>query len=132
MAGGHDDGPDGVSAFGALAEVAPLPIWTGILARVVQGREITFAVVELDAHAVAARHQHLNEQIGLVLRGTMTFAIGDETRELRAGDTYTIPSNVWHEATAGPEGAVVIDVFSPVRADWARLAAQPPRTPMWP
>ena len=121
-----------MSAFRALADIKPLPIWNGILARVVEGTEMTFAVVELDAHAVAALHQHPNEQIGVVLHGTLTFKIGDEMRELRVGETYEIPGNLPHEATAGPEGAVVIDVFSPIRADWRRFSPVPPRTPVWP
>jgi quercetin dioxygenase-like cupin family protein len=121
-----------VSAFKPLAEIAPLPIWTGILARVVEGRDITFAVVELEPHAVAATHQHLNEQIGVVLRGTLLFTIGDERRELHAGDTYEIPSHATHEAVAGSDGAVVIDVFTPIRADWHRHAPHPPQKPVWP
>ncbi|HET9372216.1 MAG TPA: cupin domain-containing protein [Vicinamibacterales bacterium] len=121
-----------MSAFNPIGTLETLPIWTGIIARCVEGREMTFAVVELDAHASAVMHQHPNEQIGLVLRGTMTFTIGDETRELRAGDTYVIPGNVPHEAIAGADGAVVIDVFAPIRADWQRIEPQPSRTPIWP
>ena len=121
-----------MSAFRSLDAIAPLPIWTGILARVVEGREITFAVVELDAGAVAARHQHANEQAGLVLRGSMTLQVGEETRTLAAGDTYMIPTNVPHEATAGADGAVVIDVFSPIREDWHRVEARTPCPPRWP
>lgn len=121
-----------MSAFQSLAEIGPVPIWDGILARVVEGREMTFAVVELDANAVATRHDHPNEQIGIVLRGSLTFTIGDETRELQPGDTYVIRANCSHEATAGPAGAVVIDVFSPLRADWRRFDALAPRTAIWP
>jgi quercetin dioxygenase-like cupin family protein len=121
-----------MSAFRSLAEIRPLPIWTGILARVVEGREMTFAVVELEPHALAASHEHVNEQLGIVLRGTMTFTIGDERRHLHAGDTYEIPSSVRHEAQAGPDGAVVIDVFAPVRADWRRHQPEHPRPPVWP
>jgi quercetin dioxygenase-like cupin family protein len=121
-----------VSAFRSLAAIAPLPIWSGILARRVEGREITFAVVELDPGAVAARHQHPQEQVGLVLSGTMDFVIGDEQRTLHAGDAYEIPSNIPHQATAGPAGAVVIDVFAPIRADWHRIAPQEIQTPTWP
>jgi len=121
-----------MSAFRSLGDIPTLPIWTGILARVVEGREMTFAVVELEAHAVAARHAHANEQIGVVLAGTLTFSVGDETRELRAGDTYEIPSNVGHAAVAGAEGAAVIDVFAPIRADWRKFAPESGRTPRWP
>ena len=122
----------GMSAFRPLRAIGPLPIWTGIFARVVDGREMTFAVVELDPGAVAARHQHVNEQIGLVVSGSMTFVVGDETRILEAGDTYEIPANVPHEATAGKDGAVVIDVFAPIRSDWVKFTPQAPRPPRWP
>lgn len=121
-----------MSVYRALGDLQPLPIWNGILARIVQGREITLAIVELDAHAVVASHQHVNEQLGIVLQGAISFVIGGEARALRAGDTYEILSNVPHEATAGPEGAVVIDVFAPVREDWAWIAPQAIRTPRWP
>ena len=121
-----------MSAFASLNDTSILPIWSGIKARCVEGREMTFAVVELDADAVAARHEHVNEQIGLVLEGEITFVVGDETKALRAGDTYLIPANTPHEATAGPAGAVVIDVFAPPRRDWTALEPQPPRLPLWP
>jgi quercetin dioxygenase-like cupin family protein len=121
-----------VSAFRPLAEIAPRPIWNGTVARVVNGRELTFAVVELDPHAIVGLHQHPNEQLGIVLKGLLTFTIAGETRDLRPGDTYEIPANVPHEAKAGSEGAVAIDVFAPVRADWDRFKPDAPRPPVWP
>lgn len=121
-----------MSAFRAISEIGPRPIWDGTVARVVNGREITFAVVELDAFAVVGLHQHPNEQLGIVLKGLLTFTINGETRDLRPGDTYEIPANVPHEGKAGPEGAVAIDVFSPVRADWERFVPGALRTPYWP
>jgi quercetin dioxygenase-like cupin family protein len=121
-----------VGAFDDLARIAPLPIWNGIVARLVDGERLTLAVVELDPGAVVAEHQHENEQLGLVLQGSMSFRIADERRELGPGDTWTIPSNTPHEALAGSEGAVVIDVFAPPRDDWAALEPQPERPPRWP
>ncbi|MGY4177742.1 quercetin dioxygenase-like cupin family protein [Bradyrhizobium sp. USDA 4518] len=121
-----------MSAFKSLADMKPLPIWGGILARVCQGREMTFAVAELDPGAAATRHHHANEQVGLVLQGACDFEVGGERRQLKVGDTYLIPSNVPHEAIAGPEGCVLIDVFAPIRDDWARHEPQSPCTPKWP
>ena len=121
-----------MSVFGRLADMPPLPIWEGVLARVVEGRDLTFAIVELDPNAVVARHQHSNEQIGIVLKGSMRFNIGGESREIGAGDTYNIPANLAHDAAAGPDGAVVIDVFAPTRADWRRFAPGTPCPPRWP
>jgi quercetin dioxygenase-like cupin family protein len=79
------------------------------------------SVVELDAGSVVAEHSHENEQLGIVLRGTMDFRVGDERRELGPGGTWRIAAYTPHEATAGPEGAVVIDVFAPPRDDFREL-----------
>jgi quercetin dioxygenase-like cupin family protein len=121
-----------MSAFAKLSDVAPLPIWNGVLGRAVQGANVTMAIVELEPHSAVPEHQHHNEQLGLVLQGSMTFTIGGERRELAAGDVYNIPADVPHAVVTGPDGAVVIDVFSPVRADWSRFEAVPPQPPRWP
>jgi quercetin dioxygenase-like cupin family protein len=121
-----------MSVFKNLAEIGPLPIWSGVAARAVEGREMTLAVVELEPNSHVSQHQHPNEQIGVVLKGTMTFTIGGEKRDLAAGDTYCIPGNVPHEALTGPDGAVVIDCFAPVRADWKKFAPEAPSRPVWP
>jgi quercetin dioxygenase-like cupin family protein len=90
------------------------------------------SVVELDPGAVVAEHSHGNEQLGIVLRGTMDFRIGDERLELGPGETWCIPANTPHEATAGAQGAVVIDVFSPPRDDFRELPLLDRRSPRWP
>jgi hypothetical protein len=45
---------------------------------------------------------------------------------------YVIPANVPHDAIAGPEGAVVVDVFAPVRDDWHKFTPGAMQTPNWP
>lgn len=121
-----------MSAFDDLRDLSLRPIWDGIHARVVHGERLLLGVVELDPGAVAQEHHHEHEQLGMVIRGTITFRIGDETKELGPGETWTIPSNVPHEATAGPDGAVLIDVFAPVREDWVALEPAEPRERRWP
>jgi quercetin dioxygenase-like cupin family protein len=121
-----------MSAFDDLASIAPQQIWERIAARCVHGEQMTLAVVELEPGAVAAEHSHENEQLGIVLRGTITFRVGDEQRELGPGETWCIPGNTPHEATAGPEGTVVIDVFAPPRDDFRRLTPLEHRPPRWP
>jgi quercetin dioxygenase-like cupin family protein len=121
-----------MTAFAKLADLGPLPIWSGVLSRVVQGERITMAIIELAANAVVPEHHHSNEQLGIVLRGSLTFTIGGERRDLVAGHTYNIPADVPHDVIAGPAGAVVLDVFSPVRADWVRFEALAARPPVWP
>ncbi|HXW04761.1 MAG TPA: cupin domain-containing protein [Vicinamibacterales bacterium] len=121
-----------ISPFASLSDLPTLPIWDGVLARAVQGQQITMAIVELAPGSTVPEHRHPNEQLGVVVKGSMVFTIGGSRRELVAGDTYNIPSNVPHDVVAGPDGAVALDIFSPVRADWAKFAPGPPRPPVWP
>jgi len=107
--------------FEALNEMRPYQINERIRARAFRGERLTMAVVDLDPGAFLPEHRHENEQLGFILSGSMSFRIGSDTRELRAGDTYVIPSNVPHEATVGPDGCTAVDVFAPVRADWEKL-----------
>jgi quercetin dioxygenase-like cupin family protein len=118
--------------YSRFAEVRPYPIWPGVVARAVHGAELTMALVELEPGTAVAEHHHINEQAGFVVRGTFTFTIDGETRELRPGDSYVIPADVPHSGQAGPAGAVVVDVFSPPRRDWEALDRLPPSPPLWP
>jgi quercetin dioxygenase-like cupin family protein len=122
----------GVAGFEDLRELPLVRIWDGIHARLVNGERLSLGVVELDPGAVVGEHHHEHEQLGMVIRGAMRFTIGGDTRDLGPGETWTIPSNVPHQAVAGPEGAVVIDVFAPVRDDWASLEPAVPRDARWP
>ena len=115
-----------------LSEIAPIQVWERIRARRVEGDQITLVVVELDPDAVVPEHRHPSEQNGLVIKGEMTFRIGTEERKLGPGGTWRILGNVPHSAQAGPEGAVVIDVFSPIRSDWDALPQLEPTKPVWP
>jgi quercetin dioxygenase-like cupin family protein len=121
-----------MSAFQSLAELNVIPIWGGVIARAVEGREMTLAVVELGPDTVVSPHQHPNEQIGIVVRGSLRFTVGPETRVLHAGETYCIHGGVLHDAVAGPDGCVAIDIFAPVREDWRKFTPEPPRPPDWP
>jgi quercetin dioxygenase-like cupin family protein len=121
-----------VGALDDLAAISPLKVWDGVIARAVEGERLSLAVVELEPDSRVPEHSHENEQLGLVLSGSVTFRVGSESRELAPGGTWRIPSNTPHEVHTGPEGAVVIDVFAPVRADWSELAVLDPRPPVWP
>ena len=121
-----------MSAFDDLSAIGPQDIWTGVVARAVHGEQLTLAVVELAPNAAVPEHSHANEQLGMVLTGSVTFRIGDQSRDLGPGGTWCIPANAPHEVVAGPEGAVVIDVFAPPRDDWSRFEPRAPRAPRWP
>ena len=89
-------------------------------------------LVELAPGAIVPEHRHEHEQLGMCIEGSITFTIDGERRALGPGGTWRIPSNLPHDAVAGPEGAIVVDIFSPVRADWDALPRSAPRAARWP
>ena len=121
-----------MSAFADLADIARLRVFDGVAVRVVGGTGLTLAVVELDAGSVVPEHSHPHEQIGVCVSGSLAFRIGAEEREVAAGGTWEIPGGVPHEVRAGPEGAVVIEAWSPARDDWGGLETLEQARPPWP
>jgi quercetin dioxygenase-like cupin family protein len=116
-----------------IASVPVVDVWgEAVQARRIEGEQVMFALIELAPDAVVPGHQHANEQLGMVITGELIFTVGDETRTLGPGGTWRVPSNVPHQVSVGPAGAVVIDVFAPNRTDWATLPSHPPSPPDWP
>ena len=121
-----------MSAFADAGAIPPQRIWDGILGRTVHGERVTLSLLELEPDTVVPEHQHENEQLGILLEGSITFRIGDEIREVEPGGTWRILANVPHAVTTGPAGAVLVEVFAPIRSDWHAIEFQEPRPPRWP
>lgn len=117
-----------------LADFPLLEIWgEEVRARRVQGERITLAIVELAPNAVVPEHRHAAEQLGMVIKGQMHFTVDGETRDLGPGGTWRILGDRPHDVVAGPDGAVVIDVFTPVRSDWdEKSVIDGAPAPRWP
>jgi quercetin dioxygenase-like cupin family protein len=115
-----------VTYFSDASELEVLRIWDGVEARVVAGAEATFGLIELSADAVVPEHRHPNEQTGLLLRGSLRFTIGGETRELAPGALWVIPADTPHDVRAGAGGALLAELFAPPRDDWAAVERRPP------
>ena len=109
-------------------DVPPLDVWgPEVRARSINGERVTLALVELAPNAAVPEHRHENEQMGMVITGTMTFTVDGETRTLGPGGTWRIPSGRPHDAVAGPERR---RRHRPLRAAPHRLGrAAPPRPP---
>ncbi len=75
--------------------------------------------VAFEAGAVGAAHAHPHVQCSVVESGVFDITIAGETRRLRAGDSFLVPSNAVHGAIAIEE-AVLVDVFTPMRDDFVR------------
>jgi quercetin dioxygenase-like cupin family protein len=112
--------------FQNLADLPLIKIWgETVKARRVEGERITLAIVELEPNAVVDEHRHANEQLGMVIRGSVRFTVDGETTDLGPGGT-------WRILVAGPEGAVCIDVFTPIRSDWDDKTVVGTPAPRWP
>jgi quercetin dioxygenase-like cupin family protein len=121
-----------VKTFRAFSDLSPILLAEGLTARAVNGERITMALVDLEPNSKSPDHHHENEQLGFVVSGSIEFRVGDDKRVLHAGDSYVIPSHVPHQAVAGAEGATVLDIFAPVRADWEKLERSDPAPGRWP
>lgn len=87
--------------------------------KAIHSGSMTIARLELQKDAVVAEHSHHNEQITIVERGALQFAINGGQTVVRGGETLVIPPHVPHGVIALEE-TVVFDVFSPPRDDWPR------------
>lgn len=118
-----------MSAFSSLERLEQVRIWDGITAYPVEGERTTLAVIELEPGSAVPEHRHDNEQLGVLIRGSMQFRVGNEVRDTGPGDTWRILSGVPHQVTAGPNGALAVECFTPARDDWAKLARVEGRQP---
>jgi quercetin dioxygenase-like cupin family protein len=107
--------------YASASTLQPYQLLPGLVARAVHGEHITLAVVDLEPGLSMPEHRHANEQVGVVLRGAITFTIAGETRRRTPGEMWVIPPGVPHTVSVGEEGCSVAECFSPPRDDWAGL-----------
>jgi quercetin dioxygenase-like cupin family protein len=122
-----------MSAFSDIDRLEQIRIWDGVVAQAVQGDRTTLAIIELDPGCAVPEHSHDNEQLGVLVRGSMRFRVADEQRDVGPGDTWRIASGMPHAVVAGAEGALAVECFAPGRGDWQtleRVAGR--RPPPWP
>jgi quercetin dioxygenase-like cupin family protein len=96
-------------------EVDEVEAAPGVWMRPVFGDTLNLSLVRMEPKAVAAVHEHSEEQIGIVLEGSCDFELGDERRTLGPGSVYVAPPFIPHGATAGDGGCRILDAFSPPR-----------------
>lgn len=105
-------------AQGLQRELAP-----GITTRIFPGDQAMLSVVRLAPHAEGKLHHHPEEQWGVMLEGSGLRIQDGQDHPVRKGDFWRTPGNVPHSLRAGPEGAVVLDVFSPPREEYRKAGS---------
>jgi len=98
---------------GILRDLAP-----GVSTRIFPGDHAMLSVVLLKSGCESEIHSHPQEQWGVLLEGSGVRIQDGEEIAVSAGDFWRTPPNVTHAFRAGPEGARVLDVFSPPRDEY--------------
>ena len=100
------------------SSATPVEMLPGVVRRTLtEGERMMLIEVSLAQGTVVPLHTHPHEQIGYLASGRLLWELGDERRELSAGDSWLVPSDVPHQVTA-LEPSVAIDVFSPPREEY--------------
>lgn len=90
----------------------------GMSTTIFPGEKAMLSVVKIEPHAMGEMHHHPEEQWGVMLKGSATRYQGDTEFEIVEGNFWRTPPNVPHTMKAGPEGAVVLDIFAPIREEY--------------
>ena len=104
-----------------ITDFQPIEPVPGCRMRTPFGNNMMLSYLEMEEGAEVPMHSHPHEQGGMLIQGTLQLTIGDETRICEPGAMFLIPSNVPHRAVAIGGKCVVLDVFCPVREDYAKL-----------
>lgn len=81
--------------------------------------KIMMVNVKFDKDGIGAMHYHPHTQVTYIAEGKFEVTVGDETKIVKKGDSFFIPSNVMHGVICLEEGTL-IDVFSPMRDDFLK------------
>ena len=90
----------------------------GVNARPLFGEGAMLNLIEFEPGSTVPLHSHEHEQLGIVLEGVQVLIVDGEEHALEPMQGYVLPGGVEHSAYCGPEGALVLDVFRPVREDY--------------
>lgn len=103
---------------GILRELAP-----GLSTQIFAGEHAMLSIVSIGPNAEGVLHSHPEEQWGVLLEGSAIRVQGGEEIAVKKGDFWRTPGGIPHTMRAGADGARVLDIFSPPRAEY-RVAGQ--------
>ncbi len=90
----------------------------GVVRRVLAYAKDVMAVENsFEEGAVGSLHSHPHSQLTYIISGKFRFTIGEETFEVKAGDTLVKRNGVKHGCVCLEKGTLV-DFFTPMREDF--------------
>ncbi|WP_371372688.1 cupin domain-containing protein [Sporomusa aerivorans] len=83
------------------------------------GQDLMLVEFVFKQGGVGTPHKHEeHEQIGYVAQGSFELMVGEEKSIIKRGDTYYAPRNTLHGVVALEDDSILIDAFTPIRADF--------------
>lgn len=104
-----------------VESITPIELAPGCRIRTPYGEHLMLSYLEMDDGAEIPLHHHPHEQGGMLLKGVLELTIGDQVERVEPGAMFIIPPNVPHRAIVVEGPVLVLDVFSPVREDYAEM-----------
>ena len=90
----------------------------GLRTRIFPGETVMVSVVRVGPNRAGEIHSHPQEQWGVMLEGSGVRIQDGVEHEVRSGDFWQTPGNTPHGFRGGPEGALILDIFSPPREEY--------------
>ena len=87
----------------------------GIVGRTASMATVRISRVEIEKGYTTPSHNHADEELVLLLEGSVIASMGDKEFTIKPGELFTIPAYVQHSYRA-LEDSVTIEVFGPGRA----------------
>ena len=92
----------------------------GISTRIFCGDQSMLSIVTIEPNAKGKIHSHPQEQWGFLIEGSGIRIQGGEEVVIKKGDFWQTPGGIDHGIIGGPEGAKVLDIFSPPRDEYKK------------
>ena len=88
----------------------------------IDGRYMTFFLVEIPPGKKVPLHHHPHEQMGICLAGEAEFVSKNQKIIVKKGMVYRFEPNEEHEVNViGAENGLFLDVFSPPRSEYVTM-----------
>jgi quercetin dioxygenase-like cupin family protein len=104
-----------MSSEGSFDELPVEEPYPGLRRRTFDSREATVNEYTFRPEAAFPRHRHPQEQITLVLEGSVELTVGGRSIGLREGSWSVIGGSVEHSIRAGADGAKIVAIVIPRR-----------------
>jgi quercetin dioxygenase-like cupin family protein len=107
--------------FFDLSQLTSKELAPGVTIKAGSGEKMTLSHFSMAPGAVIPEHSHPHEQMGTVLKGRIELIIGEDKKVVSKGDYWLVPSNVVHQGRALDEASEILELFAPIREDYAPI-----------